>query len=720
MKKKIFIILIVLVTVSLIADCRLFVMMGKNTNILSDANTNDTLSDGLEEFQFQGGRDGDDSLDAPYNNNDGWKLVCYSNSSTELSEIYSGSESAYGSQTYDTAESEILATTNNHLIMGHVRRTSSGASNIVDPHPFIFNTNGIDYTFAQNDGVDKDEIRTLIENADDDLPEEWLETHSPNTYGHGDWDDETVWDSYVVDSEIYFLWIMLKIHLNDYNIYEGMQQAISLMDYTGIENDNRNFVFSDGVDIYAYRNSTGSRADHHLKYRWVPSEKFWMIMSTFPPEMPTTEIEMIPNDGLLYLSATGKSVLFKDFSTTTPEYCRALEDGWNWEAFPIFPINTSDGQVILQDLTNYGITDVEGIDFTATYILSSWNMNFNFNNDQFYKTKLTNETPDLPENNVFSTIGEMRDPTLSNATNIVAGNLYWIGYNLLPSQNIKDAFGSNWDKVSKVWAEDWYFDKQHNERGGKVVPSNSTTGKTMEFAKGYIVKFIDSFSSFTWNYSHQPSINSVPIKSTIFTYDETPTYEVKDVMSVEIDEDILEIGVFQDGICKGAAVVDELPVQIIAYTDPEGGDLTFQVVSDRRSRAEFREYSILDKKNNSYNIGSLPPRSQPHSIIQLGKGDFNTTQVNDNPELHQNYPNPFNPVTEISFDLKTASKVKLEVFNIKGQKVKTLRVAYLEPGNHSVTWSGIDDTGQTVSSGIYMYRLTTNQVTQTQKMILLK
>ena len=68
MKKKIFIILIVLVTVSLIADCRLFVMMGKNTNILSDANTNGALSDGLGEFQFQGGRDGDNYWDAPYNN----------------------------------------------------------------------------------------------------------------------------------------------------------------------------------------------------------------------------------------------------------------------------------------------------------------------------------------------------------------------------------------------------------------------------------------------------------------------------------------------------------------------------------------------------------------------------------------------------------------------------------------------------------------------------
>ena len=603
--------------------------------------------------------------------------------------------------------------------MGHVRRTSSGASNIVDPHPFIFNINGIDYTFAQNGGVDKDEIRTLIENADDSLAEEWLVTHPPSTYGYGNWQNQTVWDSYVVDSEIYFLWIMLKIHLNDYNIYEGLHSALNGM--AGIDvGENRNFVFSDGTDIYAYRNSTDSRADHHLKYRWVPTEKFWMIMSTFPPEMPTTEIEMIPNDGLLYLSATGKSVLFKDFSTTTPEHCRDLEDGWNWEAFPIFPINTSDGQIILQNLVNYGITDVDGADFAANYGTLGWDINFYFNNTQFYKIKLTNDTPELPENNAFFTLGIMRDPSLPNAENIIEGNLYWIGYNLLPSQNIEDAFGSNWDKVSKVWAEDWYFDKQHNERGGKVVPSNSTTGKTMEFGKGYIVKFIDSFSSFTWNYSHQPAINSVPIETKFFTYEETPTYEVKDVMSVDSVEDIIEIGVFQDGVCKGASVVDELPVQILAYTDPEGGDLIFQVATESRATADFTEYSILDKKSNTYQMGSLSPRTQLHSIIKLGKGEYNVIEVSSKPELNQNYPNPFNPITKISFNLKEASKVKLEVFNIKGQKIKTLRVANLDSGNHSVTWSGKDDTGNSVSSGIYMYKLTTNQGTQTKRMILLK
>ncbi len=89
-------------------------------------------------------------------------------------------------------------------------------------------------------------------------------------------------------------------------------------------------------------------------------------------------------------------------------------------------------------------------------------------------------------------------------------------------------------------------------------------------------------------------------------------------------------------------------------------------------------------------------------------------------ELKGNYPNPFNPTTHIEFSLKKAGNVELAVYNINGQKVRTLVSEEMEADNHKVTWNGKDDRGNSVSSGVYFYRLQTSEVSQTKKMLMLK
>lgn len=93
--------------------------------------------------------------------------------------------------------------------------------------------------------------------------------------------------------------------------------------------------------------------------------------------------------------------------------------------------------------------------------------------------------------------------------------------------------------------------------------------------------------------------------------------------------------------------------------------------------------------------------------------------------LYQNRPNPFNPVTTIDFyiDGQSASGyefVKLEIFNILGQAVKTLIDEPLPPGLHSVVWDGTDDKNARVATGVYLYRLKLDDASQTKKMVLLK
>ncbi len=88
--------------------------------------------------------------------------------------------------------------------------------------------------------------------------------------------------------------------------------------------------------------------------------------------------------------------------------------------------------------------------------------------------------------------------------------------------------------------------------------------------------------------------------------------------------------------------------------------------------------------------------------------------------LNNNFPNPFNPSTTISFSIPTDAKVELEIFNIKGQKVRTLTKEVMTKGNHNVIWNGDNNSNQPVSSGIYFYKLTSGNQTITKKMIMIK
>jgi methionine-rich copper-binding protein CopC len=89
-------------------------------------------------------------------------------------------------------------------------------------------------------------------------------------------------------------------------------------------------------------------------------------------------------------------------------------------------------------------------------------------------------------------------------------------------------------------------------------------------------------------------------------------------------------------------------------------------------------------------------------------------------ELKQNYPNPFNPSTNIEFTLPVSSVVTLEVFNIMGQRVRTLVNEPLQAGVHQVVWNSCGDDGQRVASGVYFYRIQADQLASTRKMVLLK
>jgi flagellar hook assembly protein FlgD len=113
--------------------------------------------------------------------------------------------------------------------------------------------------------------------------------------------------------------------------------------------------------------------------------------------------------------------------------------------------------------------------------------------------------------------------------------------------------------------------------------------------------------------------------------------------------------------------------------------------------------------------GNEGPPAEPS--VTTGIGDGVPTQT----ALHQNVPNPFNPSTTIAYDVAApGGQVKLDVFDVRGQLIRTLVDAREGPGSRSVHWDGRDERGQRVVSGMYFYRLRVDEVTLTRKMTIVQ
>ena len=130
----------------------------------------------------------------------------------------------------------------------------------------------------------------------------------------------------------------------------------------------------------------------------------------------------------------------------------------------------------------------------------------------------------------------------------------------------------------------------------------------------------------------------------------------------------------------------------------------------------YRDIKMVDEKHG-WIVGE-------GGIIYTSTGGI--TSVKDNElipkgfNLYQNFPNPFNPETKIQYQLPKESFVTLVVYNMLGKKIRTLVNEKQVIGRHTITWDGRDDNGKRVSSGIYMYKMNTQNFIKTKKMILIR
>lgn len=118
-------------------------------------------------------------------------------------------------------------------------------------------------------------------------------------------------------------------------------------------------------------------------------------------------------------------------------------------------------------------------------------------------------------------------------------------------------------------------------------------------------------------------------------------------------------------------------------------------------------------------VSAVTHPGDPNSFPPVTSVDI-ITELPNKFELKNNYPNPFNPTTTISFNLPQNSYVRLEIFNAVGELIRTLVDQNYGPGNYSSIWNARDDFGYKVNSGIYLYRIVTQNFVETKRMVLMK
>jgi hypothetical protein len=161
-----------------------------------------------------------------------------------------------------------------------------------------------------------------------------------------------------------------------------------------------------------------------------------------------------------------------------------------------------------------------------------------------------------------------------------------------------------------------------------------------------------------------------------------------------------------DSIAVDSFTLAEQP-SVISDTLPEGTQRGLKLVLVATSIS--RSITLSDTTDSTFCLATCLDNASDQPVL-----------VPDHFELAQNYPNPFNPETQISFLVPTQADVKINIYNINGQLVKTLVNENITAGVHHITWNGLSNEGVSVSSGLYLYRMTGPGFVQTRKMLLLK
>jgi predicted glutamine amidotransferase len=276
-------------------------------------------------------------------NDDGWGIGRYAEFGT-LPSIDRGEPMAQNDPAF-TATVEAVNASEPAITLAHVRKGTSGCDNVPDPHPFYRDKIGKRWLFMHNGGVSKTRMTTLLG--------DYLAANPPNG------SDIPACEAGVVDSELYFLFVLKKIEEKGWNVPAGIAAAVRAMVAAG-ETGAINLILSDGEALWAFRRGTTS---HPLNYRYDSTIGYSAVASQYPSAARGSWVEMA-NYQLVILTRDAAPVLVNDVRNFCPGDIPADFNG--------------DGQVNATDVAAFALNfgrsgtgnldtdgDVDGADLAA-------------------------------------------------------------------------------------------------------------------------------------------------------------------------------------------------------------------------------------------------------------------------------------------------------------------------------------------------------------------
>jgi parallel beta-helix repeat protein len=443
-------------------------------------------------------------------------------------------------------------------------------------------------------------------------------------------------------------------------------------------------------------------ANNIFTLKWNETEKSPCIDTGDPDHQYNDPDGTRADMGAYYRPHDIKTYEFPDLNTN---------NGWKWLCFDILDItmtgdnNTVDPLLVpIQDdfITGECYVLGSGAYIEFHYEDPDWiNPDHEITSPQGYKFRTENACG-------FDISGFRCEETTTFPVLAEMPHSNWIGYFLGKSQHVYDAFAGYLDNIYAIKTQHWSVRSPWPDVPYTLNPGDMVIVWCQHDIPDF--SWIDDTISEPFNIEEPQS----------FSYEEESNY-IPIYMQLDPEDLPTEIGALIDGECQGATVVQDTSAQICAYImECQGSSLEFEFYYGGRAENKIiREYNIYDPETTHTEKGAILIENNRDCYYVSFKKESESTPV---PVILEatNYPNPFNPVTTIAYSLPEDSQISISIYNIKGQKVKTLVTGTQPAGEYNVSWNGKDESGKDVTSGIYFYKLKTQKNEIIRKMLLLK
>jgi predicted glutamine amidotransferase len=702
-------------------------------------------------------------------NIDGWGVTCYPQFG-DSAYLARGRIRAYNDTLFDSTVTQ-MSRIRPSIALAHVRNCSvgccaHGADSIPDPHPFLRYKNEKYWIFAHNGTIDKELLYELV-------GEDYLQQNPLTGSGIPECDPDDT--SKVIDSELYFLYLLKHIEENNWNVTYGIAEALVEMMEISFD-EAMNFVLSDGRSVWAYRKArtlykfTHPRNNYSIVASMYPGEEQgdWEEVNEYNllllrPNQPIAKVNMsnympaiagvitdeysnpvagasvyIPNtifdtvtDSLgnytlncLTIGTHDVSVAHPYYSDTTVVGVETFHDSTTTLDVTMLPPGALEGIV-----TNPNNRTIWNVIVTLPKINKSTWTDFNGH----YRL----DSLDMGEYEVLFTHRFYSD-TLVGGITIYPDSTTELDITMMyPGAIIGTVLDTSRNPVSDVFV---YIDQTPfyditNRNGRFVIDSIDAGFYDLTFSHPHFIDTTIAEVEVTYGdttglemvLTDQPTpvfISMFPVGSPItvpagssFTYTGRLQSTSYDPIQVDVWIDVA----LPDSNIRGQIELFENveldPFEIATYSDivQEVPRWAPEGIYNYISYAGFYPDSIADSSWFEFTV-VRPPIYAANAWNVYGWFDVDETAgLPDKLQLHPCYPNPFNPVTTFKYYLPADSHVKLKVYNLLGQEVAVLVDDYQSKGFKTLSWNASG-----YASGIYFYRLTVDDHSLTRRMTLLK